>query len=246
MFRKGLEAAGLSIHEYREEERNVSARVADFAGVNEEIRVAATWARQCVETDGDTTVGILTPNLRKLRNRIRYIFEDVLAPGNLSYRDTAAPLTFSISIGQPLANYPLIHVVFSLLGLDNRPLALETLGALLRTPFINGHEQERGGRALLDEKLRSRNQLTFTLDDVLYFADAAGKRGQPHPRSCRPCCARHAHSRRNCRRDSHRRPGPKRSPDFSRSSAGPETAPRTAQNTSRYNPGTQCWTNLFP
>ena len=181
MFCKGLEAAGLSIHECREEERNVSAGVADFAGVNEEIQAAATWARECVEADGDTTVGILTPNLRNLRNRIRYIFEDVLAPGNLRYRDTATPLPFSISIGQPLASYPLIHVIFSLPGLDKRPLALETLGTLLRTPFINGHEQERGGRALLDEKLRSRNQLTFTLDDVLYFADAAGNRGQPIP-----------------------------------------------------------------
>ena len=177
----GLERAGLSMHECRAGDRNVSVRVRNFADADEEIRAAAAWARRCIEVNSGVTVGIITPELRRLRTRIRYIFEDVLAPGNLCYRDTAAPLPFSISAGQPLPDYPLINAIFPVLGLGNAPPALETLGVLLRSPFVKGHDRERAGRALLDETLRSRNQLAFNWDDLLYLAETAGAKGPPIP-----------------------------------------------------------------
>ncbi|MXW48900.1 MAG: hypothetical protein F4Z84_01475, partial [Gammaproteobacteria bacterium] len=158
-----------------------STQVLDFADPDEEIRAAAVWARRCIEEEDGITVGIITPDLRRLRTRIRYIFEDVLAPGNLRYRDAAAPLPFSISVGQPLAEYPLINGIFPILGLNRAPLAMDTLGFLLRTPFIKGHDEERTGRALLDETLRSRKQTAFDWDDLLYLAGAAGDKGQPIP-----------------------------------------------------------------
>ena len=178
---EGLEDAGIAVHEYREDNRNVSVEVRDFADIDEEIRAAALWARECVEAESGVSVGIIVPDLRKLRTRIRYIFEDVLVPGNLGYRETAAPLPFSISAGQPLVEYPLINVIFTILGLNKAPLALDTLGTLLRTPFIKGHATERAARALLDETLRSRNQLAFDRGDLLYRAAAAGDKGRPIP-----------------------------------------------------------------
>ena len=181
MLLKNLEDAGIPVHECRQEDGNVSAQVLDFADAGEEIRAAAVWARGCIEEKDGISVGIITPDLRKLRTRIRYIFEDVLAPGNLRYRDVAAPLPFSISVGQPLADYPLVNAIFPILGLNKAPLALDTLGFLLRTPFIKGHDKERAGRALLDETLRSRNQLAFNWNDLLYLAGAAGDKGRPIP-----------------------------------------------------------------
>lgn len=181
MLLKDLEDAGIAVHEYREAGRNVSVRVRDFADIDEELRAAALWARSCVEAESGVSVGIIVPDLRKLRTRIRYIFEDVLAPGNLGYRETAAPLPFSISAGQPLLEYPLVNAIFPILGLHRTPLALDTLGTLLRTPFIKGHDTERAGRALLDETLRSRNQLAVSWDDLLYLAGAAGDKGPPVP-----------------------------------------------------------------
>ena len=181
MLRKGLEAAGICVVEYRVEDRNVSAQVADFADTNEEIRAAANWARRHIEATGGTTIGIITPDLRKQRNRIHTIFEDVLAPGNLDYRNASASLPFNISVGRPLADYPLIHGIFPLIGLNKGPLTLENLGILLRTPFIKGHEAERSGRALLDEKLRSRKQLRFSWDELLYLVDQTGNREQSIP-----------------------------------------------------------------
>ena len=181
MLLKKLEDAGIAAHECRQEDGNVSTQVLDFADADEEIRAAAVWARGCIEEKSGISVGIITPDLRRLRTRIRYIFEDVLAPGNLCYWDAAAPLPFSISAGQPLAEYPLINAIFPILGLNRAPLALDTLGFLLRTPFIKGHNEERAGRALLDETLRSRNQLAFNWNDLFYHANAAGDKGQPIP-----------------------------------------------------------------
>ena len=181
MLLEGLEDAGIAVHEYREDNRNVSVEVRDFADIDEEIRAAALWARECVEAESGVSVGIIVPDLRKLRTRVRYIFEDMLVPGNLGYRETAAPLPFSISAGQPLVEYPLINVIFTILGLNKAPLALDTLGTLLRTPFIKKHATERAARALLDETLRSRNQLAFNRGDLLYLAAAAGDKGRPIP-----------------------------------------------------------------
>ena len=178
---KGLEAAGICVREYQVEDRNGSAQVADFADTNEELRAAATWAGQRIEATGGATIGIITPDLRKQRNRIHTVFEDVLAPGNLDYRNASASLPFNISVGRPLADYPLIHAIFPLIGLNKGPLTLENLGILLRTPFIKGHETERSGRALLDEKLRSRKQLRLSWDELLYLVDQTGNRGQPIP-----------------------------------------------------------------
>ena len=181
MLRKGLEAAGIYVLEYQVEDRNISALVADFADTNEEIRAAATWARRRIEASGGTTIGIITPDLRRQRNRIHTIFEDVLAPGKLDYRNVSATLPFNISVGRPLADYPLIHGIFPLIGLNKGPLTLESLGILLRTPFIKGHGAERSGRALLDEKLRSRKQLSFTWDELLYLVNQSGNKEQPIP-----------------------------------------------------------------
>ena len=150
---------------------------------DQEIRAAARWARRLIEENGETTIGILAPDLRKTAQSYSlYLRGRPGRPENLSYREATAPLPFSISMGQPLADYPLIHVIFSILGLSKSAPALENPGCpCLRTPFIKGHERERAGRALLDEKLRSRKQLTFTLTDVLYFADAAADKGQAIP-----------------------------------------------------------------
>ena len=176
-----LRAGGVSVREHRGERRNETVRVMDFNDVDAEIRAAARWARRCVETDGEQTVGIITPQLRNLRTRIRYILEDVLAPAHLRYRDGAERPPFSISVGQPLADYPLVHVIFPLLELSKAPLPLDALGLLLRSPFIRGYARERSGRALLDQKLRSRKQPALSWNDLFYLAEDSSECAQAVP-----------------------------------------------------------------
>lgn len=176
-----LRTNGVAVQEYRPENRNESAQVADFADVDEEIRAAAVWARRCIEEEGEVTVGIITPDLRKLRTRIRYIFEDVLAPEHLRYRNESVRSPFSISVGQSLTDYPLVHVIFPLLGLSKAPLPLDVLDILLRSPFIRGYDQEQSGRALLDQRLRSRKQPALSWGDLFYLAGNNGESDRSVP-----------------------------------------------------------------
>ena len=173
-----LGRSGVGVELYPAEDRNQLMKIAEFADINEEIRAAAVWARRRIEANAGAAVGIITPDLRRLRTRIHHILEDVLAPGNLCYRNAGRPLPFSISAGQPLADYPLINVIFSLLALGKAPPALDVLGVVMRTPFIKGHEREYPGRALLDEKLRSRGQPAISWNDLLYLA---GRNSQAVP-----------------------------------------------------------------
>lgn len=175
---EGLEKSGVGVSIYPVEDRNESVQTTEFADIDEEIRAAAAWARRCIETGDGNTAGIIAPDLRRLRTRIHHILEDMLAPGNLYYRNTDRPLPFSVSAGQPLADYPLINVIFSLLALSKAPPGLDVLGVMLRTPFVKGHNTEYPGRALLDEKLRSRRQLAISWNDLLYLA---GRNGQAIP-----------------------------------------------------------------
>ena len=176
-----LKAGGVRIREHRGEDRNKTVQVMNFADVDAEIRAAAHWSRHTVETSGELTVGIITPQLRNLRTRIRYIFEDVLTPAHLRYQGESVLAPFSISVGQALTDYPLVRVIFALLGLNKATLSLDTLGVLLRSPFIRGHEREQSARALVDERLRSRKQPALSWNELLYLADNGGENGQRVP-----------------------------------------------------------------
>ena len=167
---EALGDAGITVHEHQQEARNQTAGVADFADTEAEIRAAALWARQLVEQDEKLTIGILTPELHQLRNRISIIFEDVLAPGNLHYLNGGAPLPFTLATGQALPDYPLTDTVFTVLELLGGRLPLATLSRLLRSPFIKGHAGEADSRALFDKELRSRNRLFFSWNDVIHLA----------------------------------------------------------------------------
>ena len=176
-----LEDAGVPVCRHEVENQNRQVRAAVFPDIKEEIRAAAIWAKQHVEQNPRAVIGILSPGLRNLRNRFRYIFEDVLVPGNLHYRDDQLSPPFSISVGRPLSDYPLVHLIFTILQLQRSAISVQALGLLLRTPFIKGHIEEHSSRALLDETLRSRNQLSFSLSEILFFAKKVELRGSPMP-----------------------------------------------------------------
>ena len=175
---RALRDIGIKVTQASAPPRNATVEVMAFADVNEEIRAAAQWARRRVEANAEATVGILTPDLRALRRRIRYVFEDELAPGHLCAARVGAQWPFSISAGEPLAEYPLAHVAFSILGMTRATLSPETLGTLLRAPFIGAYQEELDGRALLDERLRARGRPALTWDEVLRLSERMAADGQ--------------------------------------------------------------------
>src|SRR5579871_2807296 len=118
---------------------------------DDDIHAAAAWARATLERSPQKRIGVIVPDLRKLRPKVERIFREVLDPVcDLEYGRRA----YHVSLGPALDQYPLIYSAFLILEWAEGPLTVPRIGVLLRSPFLAGASQERSSRALLDVKLR--------------------------------------------------------------------------------------------
>ena len=179
-FIRRLREIGVEVIQFQEPEgSDAEIQVVDCTDISEEIRFAAQWAKQKLQENSQAKIGILSPSLRDFRQQIVHVFEEVMSPGSLSYENKNMPLPFSITLGRSLLDYPMIAVIFNLLALKPHALTLPEISSLLRTPFIKGYEKEHASRALLDEKLRRRNQQVYTLSEIKYHVAKMGENGYP-------------------------------------------------------------------
>jgi probable DNA repair protein len=148
-------------------------------GVIEEIRAAALWARSCVAANPQVRVGVVVPELNRLRTKIRWVFEEVLQPDAALHSGRIPPRPWNVSLGAPLSDWPLVHGALLLLELACGALSIHRAGLLLRSPFLGGAESERNARALLDARLRRLGDPHITLDALIYHAGVEG-----HAYSC--------------------------------------------------------------
>jgi ATP-dependent helicase/nuclease subunit B len=127
---------------------------------SDEIRSAAAWARHLLESDPTTQIGIIVmPDLTRLRSAVGRIFRQAL--------DRAVHL----SVGPPLADYPLVRAALLMLEFAQGAVPLSRVGMLLRSPFLGGAEAEWSLRALLDAKLRRQSLWDMSVPTL---RDAAG------------------------------------------------------------------------
>ncbi len=130
----------------------------------EEIRLAARWARSRLEQNGRARIGIVVPELAKHRSAIRRVFAQTLAPVSSDPRAEKRPSAFNISLGEPLAGFPLAAHALLVLELCGREIEFERASLLVRSPFIAASEAEMSARARLDAWLRQRAEPIVTLD----------------------------------------------------------------------------------
>ena len=101
-----------------------------------ELIVAATWARIHLDANPSATIAIVVPNLADRRAAINRAFAPILSPETLSI--TARPTTpaYEFSLGRPLAELPIAQTALTLLTWPLQPLPLETISALLLSPWF--------------------------------------------------------------------------------------------------------------
>jgi len=133
----------------------------------DEIRRAAMWARARLEANGAARVGIIVPELAKHRSAIRRVFSAVMEPAYALPGSRHDTLPFNISLGEPLASYPLVNAAFLALELAGREIDFERASRLIRSPFITGADSELARRARLDAWLRKRAEPALTLERLL-------------------------------------------------------------------------------
>ncbi len=144
------------------------------AGVLEEIRAAAHWARTELAANPHSRIGVVVPELTRLRSAIARIFDEVLVPAALLHPERATTRPWNMSLGAPLADWPLVHAALLVLELACGSLSLIRASVLLRSPFIGGADSERSSRALLDARLRRQGDPHLTLDALISHAGTEG------------------------------------------------------------------------
>ncbi len=122
-----------------------------FQDTTAETRAAAGWARQRLENDPSAKIGVIVPNLTSTRSTVERIFRELLHPGA---QPDERELSFHLSLGPPLDQYPLVRSALQVLEFGLGPMTLARAGVLLRSPFLAGAEAELTKRASLDARLR--------------------------------------------------------------------------------------------
>ena len=152
-----------------------------------EIHAATAWARAALES-GQTRIGVVVPDLSVQRATIVRLFDEALlpaallvAPGVLPPATLAHPCAapgadvvrpYNVSLGEPLAAWPVIHAALLLLEFGTGTLPVARLGTLLRSPFLAGAVSEASARAQLDALLRQEGEETVSISALLRRANA--------------------------------------------------------------------------
>jgi len=142
----------------------------------DELETAAAWARRRLEASPSARVGIVVPELGERRALVIRALDDALAPGAIrpDVADaTAARRPYHLSLGLPLADYPLVHTALLALELGGEPLPLAQAGSLLRSPYI-GSVEEIPVRAALDVSIRQIGETRVSAHRLLALAAADG------------------------------------------------------------------------
>lgn len=134
---QALQTRGHAVLTLADEPRADRIDVLNYPDAAAECLAAALWAQARLDADPQAELAIVVPNLAELRLTLQDTLEDVLAPALLRASQAEAPRPFNISLGQPLADHPLVGAALALLEVMARPHALNqaTWSALLRHPY---------------------------------------------------------------------------------------------------------------
>jgi len=134
--------------------RRGTPSLAAFPDTRHELEGAAAWARIRLEHDPAARLGIIVPDLEAQSPLLEDLLDEALVPQRLMPGSGNAARPWNLSLGEHLADAPVIAAAFLALGLlrDNHVFA--DASRLLRSPFIGGEQEEGGRRARFEAWLR--------------------------------------------------------------------------------------------
>lgn len=165
-----LAEAGSEIRSWCEQQHPANVQTLALQDRQQEYLAAARWVQRRLAHNPNARLAIVSPCLREDRDELQRCLQQILDPrGYLSGQQST--LLFNISLGDPLADYPLAaHLLLALRLCLAAPLSLHEIGLLLRSPFIGGQADEWLPRALLDAQLRDHGRPVLTRRELLHQA----------------------------------------------------------------------------
>ncbi|MBF0176866.1 MAG: PD-(D/E)XK nuclease family protein [Magnetococcales bacterium] len=141
-----------------------------FPDQETEIAAAACWAAHRLRENPSERIGVVVPELHRIRDQVARLFADFLHPETLEMTCRHDDPFFNMSLGSPLLGYPLIQDMFLLLEGLRGTWRHADVGALLRSPGWAGGESERSSRALLDRWLREQGRSHISLQQLHQYS----------------------------------------------------------------------------
>ncbi len=138
------------------------------ADLLQEEALVARWCREQLRTNPEARLAVVMPSLNARKTALLRHLRAELEPAN-SYRfdDSPSPLV-NLSLGEALADRPLVAIALRLLRLfaGHSEWPLSELSPLLLSPYV-GEQTERDNRARLDARLREHGMSPLRADTVL-------------------------------------------------------------------------------
>ncbi|MGY6554312.1 MAG: PD-(D/E)XK nuclease family protein [Wenzhouxiangella sp.] len=143
------------------------------AQAEDELRAAAEWARARLEHQPQARLAIVVPDLNGRVGEAERAFRQVFdAPGFALDPRGAEP--WHISLGLPLAQWPIVADALLLLGADPQRMAHPDAIRLSRSPFLDGAPDESRARARLLTQLAERVPYWLDARELAYRAGKVG------------------------------------------------------------------------
>ncbi len=162
--------ARFTLEECKPEPRAGSTTRLAVSSAREEIEKAAAWARARLE-QGRQRIGVVVPELAQRRKEVVRVFSRVMQPGFNLPGAAKAPLPFNVSLGEPLADFPLVDAALALIRFSFQEIGFAQASRLVRSPFLGGADSEMAPRARLDAKLRQRLEAAVSLPKLIAATD---------------------------------------------------------------------------
>jgi len=137
-----------------------------YRDANQEFQQMARWVRHWFEAETESTIAIVVPDLHARRQLVERYLEEILSPGDKTSHTQSKPWNFSMGI--PLTRVPMIETAFDLLKLLDKRIDIQTIGRVLRSPWLRGALSERNQRALLEKCLRDQYPRQLKLSELIY------------------------------------------------------------------------------
>ena len=165
-----LAGVGADLRSCAAEQRTSVPHRTSYASPREELESAARWARARLAS-GLTRIGVVVPDLQLRRKEVVRVFSRVMRPDFNLPGAARAPMPFSVSLGEPLAQVPIVAGALALLDFSMRESEFENVSRLIRSPFLGGAESEMTARARFDARLRRKAGTTLSLPKLISMMD---------------------------------------------------------------------------
>ena len=131
-----------------------------FYDEQQELMTAARWAKEKQQTNPEQRIGIIIPELARIRAQVERTFSQELEDNYQHPSQPQSATPFNISAGIPLSSSPQVSSALLLLSLNRKHLPLEDLCRLLNSPFWG--PEDTNLRAAAEKRLRrlARHQLS--------------------------------------------------------------------------------------